>query len=128
MAVSLFSALTPCHAASYSPAVKAGQFLFVSGQFPINPDTGLMEDGDIASLTHLTMSHVKSCVLRNRFKMNEVVKTVVYLCDIRDYNQMDQAYAAWFPYAHPPARDVIVVSDLPGNARIEISCIASSKH
>jgi 2-iminobutanoate/2-iminopropanoate deaminase len=56
--------------------------------------------------------------------MKDVEQTVVYLTDIRDYDQMDAVFAARFPYQFPPTRDVIVVADLPNNASIEISCIA----
>jgi 2-iminobutanoate/2-iminopropanoate deaminase len=121
----LFAGLAPCHAASYSQAAKAGDLLFVSGQLPIDPNTGQIVHGDIETVTDLTMSYVNYYVAQKGFKMKEVVKTIVYLRDIRDYDQMDATYASWFPYNHPPARDVIVVSNLPNNAQIQISCIAS---
>jgi 2-iminobutanoate/2-iminopropanoate deaminase len=123
-----FAAIAPCHADSYSQAKVAGDLLFVSGQLPLDPNTGKMMEGDIASLTNLSMNYVKYYVLQKGFKMRNIVKTVVYLRDIRDYSQMDAAYALWFPFFEPPARDVIVVSDLPDNSRIQINCIASKRH
>jgi len=126
--VFLCAGVVPCHAVSYSQVVKAGDLLFVSGQLPLDPHTGQVVDGDIASLTNLTMNYIKHYVLLGGLQMKDVVKTEVYLRDSRDYNQMDKAYAAWFPFSSPPARDVFIVSDLPNNSRIQISCIASKKH
>ena len=123
----IFAGIAPCYAVSYSPGVVAGKALYVSGQLPIDPNTGMIVDGDITTLTNLTMSHIQQIVLQKGFAMKNVVKTVVYLRDIRDYAQMDKAYATWFPFSTPPARDVIVVPELPNNAGIQISCVASKE-
>lgn len=110
-------------AVTYQQAYVAGRYLFASGQLPIDPQTGTVVQGDIASLTTLVLNNLKSVVQSKGYHMNNICKTVVYLRDIRDYNQMDVAYAAFFP-TNPPARDVVVVADLLSNADIEIGCVA----
>ena len=109
---------------SYSNAVMAGEFLYVSGQIPIDPETGRMIQGDIEVLTNAVLDNIEHILRCKGFKMKQVVKTQVYLSDVRDYQGMDAAYASRFDFPHPPARDVVEVSNLLNNARIEISCIA----
>ncbi len=109
---------------TYSEAVRAGDFLFVSGQFPLDPVTGEMAIGDMETLTNLALDHMQHVLHVKGFKMLDVVKTEVYLRDIRDYDAMDHAYGERFTTDFPPARDVIVAETLLNNARIEISCVA----
>lgn len=120
----LFTGSVFCHAASYSEAIKAGNFLYVSGQFPIDPTTGKIIDGDMETLTNQAIDNMQHLLHVKGYNMNQVVKTEVYLTDIRDYEAMDSAYKQRFPYAHPPARDVVQVAGLLYNSAIEISCIA----
>lgn len=109
---------------SYSNAVNAGNYLYISGQFPIDPSTGKISTGNMHTLTNLALDQVQHWLTVNGFTMNQVVATQVYLTDIRDYNMMDAAYAARFAISVPPTRDVIAVPSLLNNSRIEISCIA----
>lgn len=120
----LFANHSFCAAADYSQAITAGNFLYVSAQFPIDPSTGKMMEGEMEELTHLTIDHMKHWLLVKGYKMKDVIKTEVYLTDIRDYDAMNAAYAKRFHFQFPPARDVIVVPQLPNNSRIQISCIA----
>lgn len=109
---------------SYSNAVTAGDFLYVSGQFPIDPSTGQISTGDMQTLTNLALDQVQHWLRQKGLTMSQVIKTEVYLTDIRDYDAMDAAYAERFNFQYPPARDVIAVSSLLNNSRIEISCVA----
>jgi 2-iminobutanoate/2-iminopropanoate deaminase len=113
--------------ASYSLAVNAGDFIYVSGQVPIDPSTGTMIEGDIETLTNQAIDNVKHILKMNGADLKHVVSTVVYLADIRDYDAMNEVYKQRFHFKYPPARDVVAVSDLLYNARIEISCIAYKK-
>jgi 2-iminobutanoate/2-iminopropanoate deaminase len=108
----------------YSNAVTAGDFLYVSGQFPIDPVTGKMAHGSMEDLTNLTLDYIEHILHVKGFKMNQVVKTEVFLVDMRDFDQMDAAYASRFNSQHPPARDVTQSAKLQNNARVEISCVA----
>ncbi len=114
---------------AYSNAVNAGDLLYISGQFPIDPITGRIATGDMQTLTNLTIDQIQHWLHDNGMTMRQVVKTEVYLTDIRDFDMMDAAYTARFNLQYPPARDVIAVSSLSYNSRIMISCIAcKSRH
>jgi len=113
--------------ANYSSAINAGDFLYVSGQVPIDPATGKMMEGDIETLTNQAIDNIQHLLRLNGVDLKQVVSTVVYLKDIRDYDAMDQAYGSRFNFQYPPARDVVAAADLLYNARIEISCVAYKK-
>ncbi len=124
----LVSSMVVGHATdTVSPAVNAGDFLYVTGQLPIDPVTGEMIQGDMETLTNQAIDNLKHILHVKGYKMKQVVKTVVYLSDIRDYDAMDFAYGERFTSNFPPAREVAAVSQLPNNARIEISCVAYKK-
>ena len=117
-----------CRASSnYSSIITAGDFIYVSGQVPIDPVTGKMMEGDIETLTNQVIENIEQLLFSKGVTLNKVVKTQVFLKDIRDYEAMDSAYGQWFNFQFPPARDVVAASDLLYNARIEISCIAYKK-
>ncbi len=129
LSVLFFSSATFCHAqVNYSPAVVAGEYIYVSGQVPIDPNTGQMIEGDIATLTTQAINNMQQVLQAYGSNLNKVVKTVVYLRDIRDYDAMDAAYGAQFFLPNPPARDVVTAANLLYNAQIEISCVAYKKH
>jgi 2-iminobutanoate/2-iminopropanoate deaminase len=107
-----------------SDAVVAGDFVYVSAQLPIDPATGKIVQGDIGSLTNLVIDHIQHVLRVKGFQLKNVVKTEVYLDDIRNFTLMDQAYGVRFPSSFPPARDVIVSPQLLSNSPIQISCIA----
>lgn len=109
---------------TYSEAITAGNFLYVSGQLPIDPTTGQLAQGDIPTLTNLVIDSIQHWLRVKGFTMKDVIKTEVYLRDMRNYAEMDSAYGARFNFQYPPARDVIEASDLLYNSPIEISCIA----
>jgi len=109
-----------------SPITVSGNLGFTSGQLPIDPTTGQMVQSDIATLTTLTLSNLKTVLKTKGFKLKSVLNTVVYLTDIRDYEAMLQAYSAVFNMPNPPSMEVIEASNLPLRARIQISCIADS--
>lgn len=111
-------------AATYSEAVTAGDFLYISSQLPVDPATGQIVQGDMETLTNVVIDHIQHLLHQKGLKMNQVVKTEVYLTDIRNYAGMDSAYGQRFHFQYPPARDVIEVSELLYNAPIAISCIA----
>ena len=112
--------------ANQSAAVTAGDFLYVSAQFPIAPLTGQIGTGDTQTLTNLVLDQIQHLLHVKGYTMKQVVKTEVYLTDIRNFESMDSAYGLRFPFEFPPARDVIEVSSLLNNSPISISCIADS--
>jgi len=109
---------------TFSPVVNAGDFLYVSAQFPIDSTTGKIISGDMETLTNQVMSNLVHLLHLNGVTLHQVIKTEVCLTDIRDYDSMNSAYGQWFSFKFPPARDVMQVSNLLYNSPIQISCIA----
>jgi 2-iminobutanoate/2-iminopropanoate deaminase len=107
----------------YSQAIKAGQFLFVSGQVPIDPATGNLVDGSIADQTRRAFENVGAILKAGGASFKDVVRTTVYLADLGDFNSMNEVYATFFT-APQPARSTIQAARLPRDARIEVDVIA----
>lgn len=107
----------------YSPAVRAGGFLFVSGQGPIDPASGEPSRGSIEEQTRLVFSNIKAILEAAGASLDRVVKTTVYLDDIRNFAAMNAVYATFFP-TDPPARTTIQAANLPLGIAVEIDVIA----
>ena len=108
----------------YSPAIRLGNFLFVSGQIGINQQTGVLENESIESETRQALDNLMM-VLRNAgFDSTDVVSATVYLKDIQDYPKMNIMYGGYFVEGNFPARATVQVAALPRDARVEISAIA----
>ena len=110
-------------ASTYSNAVTAGDYLYVSAQLPVD-ESGSVIVGDMQTLTNYVLDQVQHLLRVKGFDMQQVVKTEVYLTDMRNYDAMDSTYGSRFNFRYPPARDVVVASGLPYNSPIQISCIA----
>ena len=108
----------------YSPAVELGNLVFVSGQGPMNPDTGKVEVGDTVSEMKVAMENVRLLLEAAGSGMDRVVKTTVYLTDIQEFSRMNELYKTCFtePY---PARTTVQVAGLPLGIHFEIDAIAS---
>lgn len=108
----------------YSQATKAGSLVFVSGQLPLDPATGLMPE-DIAAQTRQSLTNGKAILQAAGGTMADVVKTTVFLADMNDFAAMNAVYAEFFPEGACPARSAVQVARLPKDARVEIELIAS---
>jgi 2-iminobutanoate/2-iminopropanoate deaminase len=108
----------------YSPALRAGQLLFVSGQVPTDPATGNLVTGDIAAETRQVMDNIGRLLNAGGLDFSAVVRSTVFLADMNDFQAMNAVYGAYFaePY---PARATVQVARLPRDARVEIDVIAS---
>ena len=113
----------PAAIGPYSQAIVAGNTVYVSGQLPIDPATGLFAGDDIAAQTRQSLTNLKSILNEAGADLCDVVKTTVYLANIADFAAMNEVYATFFtaPY---PARAAFEVACLPKNALVEIECIA----
>ncbi len=107
----------------YSQAIRAAQFLFVSGQVPIDPATGELEQGDIADQTKRVLRNIGEILAAGGASFQQVVRTTVYLADLADFAAMNDVYATFFTPPQP-ARSTVQAARLPRNARIEIDVIA----
>jgi len=110
----------------YSPAVEAGNMLFVSGQIALDPSTGKLIEGGFEEQTRQTLSNLKAVIERAGYKLEDVVRCTVLLTDINNYTPMNRIYMEFFP-SDPPARMAFAVRDLPMGALIEIDAIAVKK-
>lgn len=106
-----------------SPAVRAGDTVYVSGQVPAKPD-GTMESGNIEAQTRQVLENVKAALALAGATMDQVVKTTVWLEDARDFGGMNKVYATFFP-KEPPARTT-AESRLMVDIKVEIEAIAYS--
>ncbi len=104
-----------------SPAVRAGDMIYVSGQVPVKPD-GSMEIGNIEAQTRQVLDNVRSALALAGATMDQVVKTTVWIEDARDFSGMNRVYGTFFP-AEPPARTT-VESRLMLDIKVEIEAIA----
>lgn len=107
----------------YSQAVRAGDFVFCSGQIPVDPKTGLVVKGDIVEQTEMALNNLEAVLKAAGAGFEHVVKTTVFLVDLADFGTVNEVYAARFR-AQPPARACIQISKLPKDVRVEIEAIA----
>jgi 2-iminobutanoate/2-iminopropanoate deaminase len=107
----------------YSQAIRAGDFLFVSGQIPIDPGTGALIDGGVADQTRRVLHNLGAILAAAGASFDRVVKTTVYLADMSEFGAMNEVYATYFPQP-APARATIQAAALPRNVRVEIDLIA----
>ena len=107
----------------YSQAIQAGNFLFLSGQIPLDPKTGELVKGDIRLQTRQVLDNLKAILNSEKLEMKDVVKVSVFLRDIGNFNLVNEVYATYFP-SSPPARSTVEVARLPRDADIEIEAIA----
>lgn len=113
----------PVAVGPYSQAINSNNLIFVSGQIPLDPESGELVAGDIAEQTTRVLKNIKAVVEAAGSSMNHVVKTEIYLTDISTFQEVNRIYATFFT-ATRPARQTMEVSALPLGAMVEISCIA----
>lgn len=106
----------------YSQAVKMGDFVFLSGQLPVDMATGELCAGSIAEQTRHCLNNAAAIAKAAGTSLANAVKTTVFLVDMGDFAEVNGAYAEFFP-DEPPARSCVAVAALPKNARIEIEVI-----
>lgn len=107
----------------YSQAIEANGFVFVSGQLPINAETGVMAEGAEAQ-TRQSLDNIRHILKEAGLDMSNIVKTTVFLQDMSLFAEMNKVYATYFESACP-ARSAIAVKALPKDALVEIECIAA---
>lgn len=117
------SAKAPAPVAAYSQAVRAGDFLFCSGQIALDPATGEVVPGGIESETRRVLENLMSVLEAGGATRRDVVKVTAYLADMREYPTFNTVYTSYFP-DEPPARATVAVAGLPRGVRVEIDAIA----
>jgi 2-iminobutanoate/2-iminopropanoate deaminase len=107
----------------YSPALKVGNLLFLSGSIPLDPVTGQIVAGDITAQATRVMENIKALLAAAGADFSHVVRTTVFMVDLAEFAAMNEVYAGYFtaPY---PARSTVQVVKLPKDVRVEIDVIA----
>ena len=113
----------PAAIGPYSQAVQAGNLLFVAGQIPIDPATGVFAGEDITTQTRQSLTNVKAILEEAGYALSDVVKATVLLADMGDFAAMNAVYAEFFT-SDCPARAAFAVKDLPKGAKVEIEVVA----
>lgn len=107
----------------YSQAIRAGNLVFVSGQLPLDPDSGEMVSGTIGDMTRRVFANIEAILETADSSLSSVVKITVYLLDLRDFDEVNQVFEEVLP-SEPPARETVQVAGLPKGSRIEMSAVA----
>jgi len=107
----------------YSQAIRSGRLLFVSGQIPLDPDTGDIASTTIEGQTHRVLKNLGAILRAAGASFEDVVKTTIYLTDLDDFGAVNTVYATYVG-SPPPARATVQVTALPKSARVEIDAIA----
>lgn len=107
----------------YSPALLVNDTLYISGQVPINIETGQLITENIELATHQVLRNIKALLAEAGMTLENVVKCTIFMIDLNEFQKMNAVYAGYFN-GIAPARETVEISRLPMDATIEISCIA----
>ncbi|NLV82515.1 MAG: RidA family protein [Synergistaceae bacterium] len=116
----------PAAIGPYSQATKAGGFLFLSGQMPLDPETMAFVPGCVACQVEQVMKNTQHILNSQGLDFCDVVKTTVFIKDMNDFGKVNEVYAKYFN-ENPPARSCVEVARLPKDALVEMECIAVLK-
>lgn len=106
----------------YSQAIVCGNMLYTSGQIPLDPDTGVLIQGDVRVQTERVMKNLKAVLEAAGISFDQIVKTTCFLSDMADFGAFNEVYARYITSA--PARSCVAVKDLPKGALVEVEVIA----
>ena len=114
----------PAPIGPYNQAVLSGNMLFVSGQIPIDPQTGDLVEGDIKKETRQSMENISAILEAAGMTFENVIKTSIFLSDMHQFSGVNEVYGSYFDPATAPARETVEVANLPKFVNVEISVIA----
>ena len=112
----------PAAIGPYSQAVEAGGLIFISGQLPVDPATGNIMGADAAQQTEAVLKNIEAILKSRGLSLDNVVKTTVFMADLKEFQKMNEVYARFFA-KDPPARATIEVKALPKAALVEIEAV-----
>jgi len=119
----IFTSEAPAAIGPYSQGMRTGRFLFCSGQIPIDPKSGEIISGDIATQTRRVLDNIAAILRTEGLIFDNVVKTTIFLTNLGDFQTVNEVYGSYFK-KDPPARSPVQVSALPKGANVEIEVIA----
>ncbi|MBV9256850.1 MAG: RidA family protein [Ktedonobacteraceae bacterium] len=113
----------PAAIGPYSQAIRYGQFIYTSGQIPLDPATGEIVGEDVQTQTHRVLQNLQAVLESAGASLKSVIKTTVFLARMSDFQAMNAIYASYFTDT-APARSTVAVAELPRKALVEIECVA----
>lgn len=116
----------PAAIGPYSQAIQAGDFLYASGQIPIDPKTGAIVPGDVADQTKQSLENAKAVLGAAGYALEDVVKTTVFITDMGNFATVNEVYSKYFE-KDAPARSCVAVKALPKDALVEVEVVAWKK-
>lgn len=114
----------PAPIGPYNQAILSGNTLYVSGQIPLNPETGKLVEGDIKEETHQSMKNLQAILNAAGMSFEHVVKTTIFIKDMHQFNEINAVYGSYFNEDTAPARETVEVANLPKFVNVEISAVA----
>ena len=121
----IFTTEAPAAIDPYSQGIRTGRFLFCSGQIPLDPTSGEIVPGDIATQTRRVLDNIAAILRTGGLTFDHVVKTTIFLTNLADFQTVNETYGSYFKQ-DPPARSTVQVSALPRGANVEIEVIAAA--
>ena len=123
--ISIKTKAAPDPVGPYNQAIKAGNFIYCSGQIAINPDTNQIDClGDIKGETNQVLKNLKAVLNASGASLEDVIKTTIFLTDLNNFQIVNEIYSEFFQNEPSPARACVEVSSLPKGVLIEIDCVA----
>lgn len=119
----LYTNKAPKPVGPYSQAFKVGPWLFLSGQIPLDPVSSQVVGEDIQSQSQQVFENIKAILSAENMSFKNIVKTMVFLVDLKEFNAFNKMYESYF-LDHKPARSCVEVSALPKSVSVEMECIA----
>jgi 2-iminobutanoate/2-iminopropanoate deaminase len=119
----VYTDMAPKAVGPYSQAVRAGNLVFTAGQVPLDPVSGNLVEGGIKEQTHRVLENLRAVLAASGTDFSKVVKSTVFLDDLKNFAQFNEVYAGYFPH-DPPARSTFQVGGLPLGAKVEIEMVA----
>lgn len=113
----------PAAIGPYSQAIKANGFMFLSGQIPLDPESGQITAVDAVAQTKQVMKNIEAVLTSQGLTFDDVVKTTIFLTNLVDFTRINDVYGAYFK-ENPPARSTVQVAALPKGAKVEIEVVA----
>lgn len=113
----------PLQGAPYTPAVRVGPWIFVSGQIPLDPATSRVVEGDFEEQVRQCLRNLAAILKQEGLGLDHVVKTTIFLLDLNDFGTLNKIYGAYFT-GIKPARSTVQVTRLPLDVRVEIEAVA----
>ena len=117
----------PAAIGPYSQAIRSGNFIFCSGQIPLDPKSGEMVSDDIRAQTRRVLDNISGLLKSQGLSLGDVLKTTIFLTDLGNFQMVNEIYGSYFNN-QPPARSTVQVSALPKGAKVEIEVIACANN